>query len=147
LYFGDGIRWMAEAKPNTCDVIIIDSTDPVGPAEGLFTRTFYENCWRALSPGGILVQQSESPLYHMELIKSMHDAMQAAGFSHTHTLPFPQPCYPSGWWSATMAGKGVAVKQFRQQDAEHKAFTTLYYNAGIHQGALAQPEFMQAILK
>ena len=62
-YFGDGIRWMKECDPGTVDVIIVDSTDPVGPAEGLFTRDFYRDCLRALGENGILVQQSESPLF------------------------------------------------------------------------------------
>lgn len=145
-YFGDGIKWMAEVKANSCDVIIIDSTDPVGPAAGLFTKSFYENCFRALRSGGILIQQSESPLYHLALMKEMHTAMQQAGFDHTYTLPFPQPCYPSGWWSATMAGKGIHLDQFREGDALHKNFATQYYNAAIHYAALAQPEFMRKVL-
>jgi spermidine synthase len=127
------------------DVVIVDSTDPIGPAEGLFTRAFYQDCFKALRPGGILIQQSESPLYHMNLIQRMHQEMQAAGFHHTHTGPFPQPCYPSGWWSATMAGKEIALNQFRTRAAEEKKFQTKYYNAKIHQACLALPEFMKIL--
>lgn len=145
-YFGDGIKWIEEKPPQSCDIIIVDSTDPVGPAEGLFTRAFYANCWRALKPNGILIQQSESPLYHLEFIKEMQLAMHDAGFSHTYTLPFPQPCYPSGWWSATMAGKNTSLNQFREQDAARKTFRTEYYNNAIHHAALAQPEFMRRAL-
>jgi len=132
---------MKDAPAGSVDVIIVDSTDPVGPAEGLFTEAFFRDCYRAMGEHGVIVQQSESPLLHYEsIIQPMHSAMRAAGFSHTITLPFPQPCYPSGWWSATLAGK-ADVRQFRLTDAQNKAFATRYYNAGIHQGALAQPEF------
>ena len=91
-----------------------------------------------------MVQQSESPLLHYEsIIQPLHRAMRAAGFADSVTLPFPQPCYPSGWWSATMAGKGGDLLSFRVTDAGQKTFATRYYNAAIHQGALAQPEFFQ----
>lgn len=146
LLFEDGVRWIQDAKPGSLDLIIVDSTDPVGPAEGLFTREFYTHCERALGSGGILIQQSESPLYHMKLLGEMHDAMRGAGFDATRTLCFPQTIYPSGWWSATMAGKGVALDRFRIDDARAKPFETQYYNAEIHQGALAMPEFMRRAL-
>ena len=62
LLFDDGIAYMRNAAPNSLDVVIVDSTDPVGPAEGLFNKAFYDSCHRALKDDGILVQQSESPL-------------------------------------------------------------------------------------
>ncbi|MBN2885474.1 MAG: polyamine aminopropyltransferase [Chromatiaceae bacterium] len=146
LLFEDGVRWIEEAAPGSLDLIIVDSTDPVGPAEGLFTRDFYAQCERALAAGGILIQQSESPLYHVKILREMHEAMRGAGFDSTQTLCFPQTIYPSGWWSATMAGKGVALDRFRVEAAREKSFETQYYNAGIHQGALALPEFLRRAL-
>ena len=141
-YFGDGIQWMKDVEPGGVDLIIVDSTDPIGPAEGLFTEAFYRDCYRALSEHGLIVQQSESPLLHLDsIIKPMHQAMLRAGFDDTVTLHFPQPCYPSGWWSATMTGKHD-VHIFRQVDAEKPAFTTRYYTSAIHQASLAQPNFM-----
>jgi len=110
LYFGDGIAWMKNAKPESIDVIIIDSTDPVGPAEGLFGRKFYRDCIKALRKDGLLVQQSESPLLHLELIREMHGAMRDAGFAQTHLIHFPQPIYPSGWWSASFARNAAIVR-------------------------------------
>jgi spermidine synthase len=146
LLFDDGIKYMADAAPASLDVVIVDSTDPVGPAEGLFNAAFYANCFRALRAGGILVQQSESPLVLMELIQSMHQAMREAGFSTTRTLPFPQPCYPTGWWSTTLARKGGRLDGFREADAAAKPFATRYYNVDVHRAALAQPEFVRAAL-
>lgn len=148
LFFGDGIKWMADAVPDSIDVIIVDSTDPVGPAEGLFAVDFYRNCFLALKPGGIIVQQSESPLLHAStIIKDVHHDMRAAGFDEVKTLPFPQPVYPTGWWSATMAGKQKELSFFREEDVQERPFVTKYYNSGIHKGALATPEFMKDILK
>ena len=142
-FFGDGIRWMKETEPGSIDVIIVDSTDPVGPAKGLFSEDFFRDCHIALGKDGLLVQQSESPLLHLEsIIQPMHQAMRKSGFTDTHSLQFPQPCYPSGWWTATLAGK-QNLQNYRLQDAAEKTFATLYYNQGIHQAALAIPELLR----
>ena len=139
LKFIDGIKWIAESAPGSYDVIIVDSTDPVGPALGLFSVDFYRNCFNALSAGGVLVQQSESPLTYQKLLKEMHTAFKEVGFSDTRTLPFPQPIYPTGWFSCTMAVKGGKVDEFREADSDNKSFKTRYYNTGIHKGALVNP--------
>ncbi|HEU0277546.1 MAG TPA: polyamine aminopropyltransferase [Rhodanobacteraceae bacterium] len=146
LMFEDGIKYMVEAAPASLDVVIVDSTDPVGPAEGLFNAAFYASCFAALRAGGILVQQSESPLVLLDLIQSMHREMRAVGFSATRTLTFPQPCYPTGWWSTTLARKGGTLDAFREHDAAARPFATRYYNVDVHRAALAQPEFLRAAL-
>jgi spermidine synthase len=143
LLFIDGIKWMAEAKPESLDVIIIDSTDPIGPAEGLFNAAFYATCLKALRPDGIIVQQSESPLAHLPLLADIRGALTTAGFESLHTICFPQPCYPSGWWSGTMARKRGKLDAFREADVAAKPFATQYYNLDIHRAALAQPEFLK----
>ena len=142
-YFGDGIQWMKDAAAESIDIIIIDSTDPVGPAEGLFSEPFYRDCLKALRPGGIIVQQSESPLIHISIIKPMHTAMKSAGFDQVQTLNFPQCVYPSGWWTCTMAGKQADLKNPRIEDIKNKSFKTQYYNAEIHLASMAMPEFMK----
>ncbi len=144
LLFIDGIQWVQDAADASVDIIIVDSTDPVGPAEGLFNEAFYRQCLRCLRPDGILAQQSESPLFHVDLIESMHQTMRAAGFASTRTLFFPQFIYPSGWWSGTLAGKGD-LTFFREEDARAKTFATRYYNAEIHRAAFVAPEFFRFI--
>lgn len=143
-YFGDGIRWINDAEPGSVDVIIVDSTDPVGPAEGLFAEPFYRACRRALGERGIFVQQSESPLLHTRILKQVHAGLRAAGFADTAWAGFPQATYPSGWWSATLAG--ADVKDFRETAAAAKTFPTRYYTAGVHRGALAMPAFVEEAL-
>lgn len=142
LSFDDGIRWMREADTGSVDVIIVDSTDPIGPAEGLFQAPFYQDCFRVLGERGVLALQSESPLYNLRLIKEIHATLRAVGFPETRTLPFPQCVYPSGWWSGTLASKGEDITRFRSRDAAARPFATRYYNAEIHQAALAQPQFL-----
>ena len=147
IMFDDGIAYMANAAAESIDVIIVDSTDPVGPAEGLFNQAFYENCRKALRPDGLLVQQSESPLALMHLILEMRAAMRAAGFHDFRVLPFPQPCYPTGWWSCLIASKQSRdLTLFRKAGAAAKSFETHYYTADVHQGALAMPPLLQKAL-
>jgi spermidine synthase len=146
LYFGDGIQWLKEAAPESLDVVIIDSTDPVGPAEGLFSRPFYEDCLRALRPGGFIVQQSESPLLHLGILRDMHQAMRAAGYADVKTLQFPQCIYPSGWWSATLARKGGVIEGFREEAVANKPFATRYYSADIHRAAFVLPPYVMEAL-
>ena len=147
LLFDDCIAYMANCEPNSVDIVIVDSTDPVGPAEGLFNQAFFESCHRALKDDGILVQQSESPLVLLDLIKEMRAEMGKAGFASFQTLPFPQPCYPTGWWSCTMAKKAAGADfGFREADARAKPFPTAYYSADLHKGAQALPPFVAAAL-
>lgn len=141
LLFEDGIKWIKEAEAASIDIIIVDSTDPVGPAEGLFTESFFRDCYRALHADGILIQQSESPLLHVPLLQRMHKDMRKVGFSDTQSLYYPQPVYPSGWWSATLASKNNPLNGFREADARNKPFKTRYYNVDTHKGVMAQPEF------
>lgn len=147
LIFGDGIAWMRDVAPDSLDVVVIDSTDPVGPAEGLFGRRFYGDCLRALADGGLLVQQSESPLLHLELIGEIHRFMRDAGFARTHLVQFPQPIYPSGWWSATIAQKTAGPLATRLDAESLQALDTRYYNAAIHRAAFAVPNFVAAALR
>lgn len=146
LKFADGIKYMREAEAESIDVIIVDSTDPIGPGEGLFNRAFYDSCRKALKPNGILVQQSESPLIHMPLLKDMRQAMSDVGFSALQTLLFPQMVYPSGWWTCTLARKEGEFTGFRQADAERSDISTEYYNVAVHQAASAWPNFMKKAL-
>jgi spermidine synthase len=133
---------MRQAEPGSLDVIIVDSTDPVGPARALH-RDFYADCLRALGPGGSWCSRANRRSTTADPAE-MHAAMRAAGFADTKTLFFPQTIYPSGWWSATLARKGAAIDGFRAEAAATRGFETLYYNADIHQAALAEPEFFRS---
>src|SRR3546814_20894758 len=119
---------MANCAPGSVDIVIVDSTDPVGPAEGLFNKAFYESCFRAHKDDGILVQQSESPLVLLDLIKEMRGEMGKAGFTAFKPLPFPQPCYPTGWRSRPTA-KTSGDFHFTTVDGRAKKSDTPYSHA------------------
>jgi len=140
--FQDAILWMQESRADSLDVIILDTTDPVGQAARLFSPEFYGDCLRALRDGGILVAQSESPLFNADLIQHIHKAMKEAGAEDVMTIQFPQCTYPSGWWSATMARKGQKLQGFRETAARKKTFATRYYNADIHFACQALPTYI-----
>ncbi len=146
LHFADGIEWVAKAAPESYDLILVDSTDPVGPAAGLFSEGFYRNCLKALKPHGIVAGQSESPLFHAELIRVMRERLRAAGFADLATLGFPQCTYPSGWWSVTLGGRDGALAHMREPAINGRDFPTRYYNLAIHHAALALPEFLRQAL-
>ena len=100
-----------------------------------------------LSSELLLVQQSESPLALLDLIRDMRAEMGKAGFQSFKTLPFPQPCYPTGWWSVTVASKQAGFGfGFRQEDSVNKPFETLYYTAPLHTGVLVSPPFVAKAL-
>ena len=142
--FQDALEWIQHAPADSVDVIIVDSTDPIGPAEGLFKKSFYQTCVRVLSKDGLLVQQSEAPLIHWQSITlPMRSEMCLAGFAHTETLFFPQPVYPTGWWSATFATKND-LRLVRDNDVKNMDFKTKYYNYAIHLSAFAMPTFLQS---
>jgi len=142
--FDDGMNWVQKTDPDSYDVIIVDSTDPVGPGEILFTEEFYHHCRIALDDAGIFVQQSESPLLHYEkIIQPMINLLNQAGFEQQQTLLFPQCVYPSGWWSCTLASTNTSLNNFRRQNDAGGKLPTHYYNSRIHEAASAFPEFMK----
>lgn len=102
LTVGDGIAWAANAPTASYDVVLVDGSDPAGPAEGLFNRAFFEQCRRILKPGGVFATQSESPeafrQVHIDTVKVIRDV-----FGHADPMYGWVPMYPSGWWSWTFA--------------------------------------------
>ena len=102
LTVGDGIAWAANCTDASYDVVIVDGSDPAGPSEGLFNRSFFEHCRRILRPGGVFATQSESPeafrQVHIDTVRLLRDV-----FGHADPLYGWVPMYPSGWWSWTFA--------------------------------------------
>jgi spermidine synthase len=138
----DAIEWMQQQPTDSLDIIIVDSTDPIGPAEGLFKQNFYQDCIRVLRSDGILVQQSESPLLHWKSISlPMQSEMKKASFTHISPIFFPLPVYPSGWWSATLASQS-SLHLVRDKQAQNNPFETHYYNYSVHLAAFAKPNFL-----
>ena len=140
LLFDDGIAWIENLPDNSLDVLIVDSTDPVGPAAALFGEAFFSHCRRVLGNSGFLVQQSESPLYHPDLIINMKNRLAAGGFAAQHLMLFAQPVYPSGWWSAIVGGPQGSFVPVRQEPGLLE--TCRYYSSDIHQAAQVLPAWL-----
>jgi len=138
----DGIEFAAQAPEAGYDVVLVDSTDPVGPAVGLFQRPFYAAVRRAVGPGGILVAQAESPLLHAGLIAATAREMRGA-FGRVSLYLGPVPTYPSGWWSYLAASDAVDVSRPRPDGAPAG---TRYYSAPVHEAAFALPPVVGALM-
>ncbi len=152
LIVGDGIKFAKEGASNCYDAIIVDGSDPVGPAKGLFTAEFYANCHRMLKDNGALITQGESPMFHEETFMELNRCLKSIfGKEHTHTLLFHATTYPSGMWSLQMGVKGQThpVRDFNFDKARQfsKANGLKYYNHELHTAAFSLPTFVRNMLE
>ncbi len=134
-HFTDGIEYVRKME-HQYDVIIIDSSDPVGPAVKLFSDTFYSDVYSALKDDGLMVCQSQSPIFNMDILKQTYGKLSRK-FAHTSVYTAVVPTYPGGLWSFTLASKMHIPGQIDQYDKE-----TLYVNREILQSCFHLPEFI-----
>jgi len=147
LYFEDGLKFISD-KENEYDLIIVDSTDPIGPGEGLFTSEFYGNCYKALRKNGILVNQHESPFYS-EYARQMQRAHKRIRefFPISKVYQVHIPTYASGHWLFGFASKTLdPVENFDAEKWNALGLETKYYNTDIHKGAFAIPNYVKELL-
>ena len=148
LFFEDGLKFVRN-KENEYDLIIVDSTDPFGPGEGLFTKEFYGNCYKALKEDGILVNQHESP-YYDSYAKAMNDAHEKIyGLFKIHRVYQAHiPTYPSGHWLFGFASKKYdPIQDLKAQDWNSLGIETKYYNTELHVGCFALPNYVKKLLE
>ncbi len=143
VHYEDGMAFVARARGQSYDVVLVDSTDPVGPAVGLFRSPFYRSIANALGEGGIVAAQSESPLLHGELITSLAEQMRAA-FASVSLYLCPMPTYPSGLWSF-LAGSQTRPPSEPRPDAQLAG--TRYYTPAIHRGAFDLPPYAASLVE
>jgi len=139
----DGIKHVKE-NPNTYDMIIVDSTDPIGPAVGLFGADFYSDVYKALTENGLFVAQTESPFYNRNLIPRIIGDVRSI-FPATRLFLASIPTYPGGLWSFTMGSKKydplkVDINSIQKME-------TRYYNPEIHRASFILPEFVKELVK
>lgn len=144
----DGLKFIRKCE-NKYDLIIVDSTDPFGPGEGLFTKEFYGNCYKALNETGIMVNQHESPFYHDDAV-----AMQRAHKRIVESFPISKvyqahiPTYPSGHWLFGFASKKFhPVRDMDEARWNSLGIATKYYNSELHRGAFALPNYVEDLLE
>ena len=143
--------WINEAlkNQNLYDLIIVDSTDPIGPGEGLFTREFYKNCYESLTDKGILVNQGESPYYDMNKkeMKRSNEKLKDI-FPICEVYQYMIPTYPSGYWFFGFASKKLhPVNDFDEGFYNSLNLNDRYYNKDVHKASFALPNYVKELLK
>lgn len=148
IFYQDGLKFVRDCQ-NTYDIIIVDSTDPFGPGEGLFTKEFYGSCYKALKSNGIMVNQHESPFYKEDAVamKRAHNRI-VQSFPISRVYQAHIPTYPSGHWLFGFASKKYhPVKDLKAQQWKQLDIETDYYNTNIHKGSFCLPTYVERVLK
>lgn len=137
----DGIQYVKEQK-DAFDVIIVDSSDPLGPAVGLFTEAFYGDAFKALKDGGLMTVQCGSSFFMPDLIRSIYQAM-GKHFPSVHLYTASIPTYSAGPYGLMLASRHAleSLEPRRSPD-----LGTRYYTPEIHKAAFSLPPFLQAVL-
>ena len=148
IYYEDGLKFIRRFE-NEYDLIIVDSTDPFGPGEGLFTREFYGSCYKALKEDGIMVNQHESPFYDEDAT-----ACQRAHKRIVESFPISRvfqahiPTYPSGHWLFGFASKKYhPLKDLAETRWNLRGLGCKYYTTTLHKGAFYLPAYVEELLK
>jgi len=140
LIIGDGVEFV-KSTDEKFDVIIVDSTDPIGPAQPLFGEEFYQDVFNCLAEDGIVVSQGESSWYAMDIQQSLLKVLNEV-FPKNYLYSFSNLTYPGGLWSFTFASKKYhPVNDFDAQRVEASGLEFDYYNAALHSAAFALPSF------
>jgi spermidine synthase len=139
----DGIAHVKNFK-NAYDVILVDSTEPIGPAEGLFALEFYRQIYDSLKEDGLMVAQTESPFFNDDLIRRVYKDISSV-FPVTKLYLASIPTYPSGLWSFTMGSKRWDPEQVNENSIME--LDTKYYSKEIHKAVFKLPKFVTELLK
>lgn len=141
LIIGDGVKFVKECKQKF-DIVIVDSTDPIGPAKPLFSPDFYNDVYQCLNDDGIVVSQGESSWYALEIQQSLL-AILNDRFSKTYLYNFSNITYPGGLWSFSFASKNLdPITDFEPLRVTNSGLAFDYYNSEIHKGCFALPSFV-----
>lgn len=142
----DGVKFLKESK-EIFDVILVDSTDPIGPAKPLFGEDFYQDIFDHLSEDGISVSQAESVFYQEDMQKTLA-CLTSARFQWMSFYNFSNMAYPGGLWSFMLASKQRhPLKDLNVQKVLAADLSCFYYTPEIHRAAFALPAFQKERLK
>lgn len=141
----DAIEFIKD-KENEYDIILIDSTDPMGPGEGLFTEEFYSNVRKALKKDGILCAQSESPVAQSDAIEKMYKLLKKV-FPVCSTFTSPIPTYPGGYWAWAFCSVDVEPLSYYADDREEEITNSCkIYNRDYHNARFALPNYLKKLV-
>lgn len=141
----DGVKFVAETKEKF-DVVIVDSTEPFGPAAELFGPAFYKNVKRILTEDGVVASQAGSPFYEISTIKNLFRITKPI-FPVVEVCLFNNLTYPGGLWAFTVATKGLhPVRDFKPARVKASKLKLRWYNADIHAACFALPNFLKTAI-
>lgn len=148
----DGIQYLKDCEAEAFDLIVIDGSDPEGPAEGLFSPSFYEDVYRALKPEGVLNLQSEGPLFNTNAFLGLNQCISAIfGRESVACYLAYISTYPTGMWSFTAAQKGKKLNFANFDLAAAAIFSQQhnlqYYTPDVHYAAFALPPFVRQMIE
>lgn len=149
LFFEDGVAFVKNIKRKEYDLILVDSTDPIGPGEGLFTTDFYKDCYRILTDDGILINQHESPYFeqYSKEMKRSHSKINNI-FPISKVYQFHQAVYPSGHWLFGFASKKFnPITDINVSKWNNFNLKTKYYNTDLHVGSFMLPTYVKEMLE
>jgi spermidine synthase len=152
LEINDGVEFVKIARDNSYDIVIVDSNDPVGPGEGLFTREFYKEVFRILAEPGIMITQSESPRFNRKVFTEIYSCYKEIfGSNNVFSYLMFLPTYPTGMWSFSYSSRGLChpleTIDVKRQQCLVESHKLKYYNQDIHKAAFATPEFVKDLMK
>lgn len=142
VFIGDGIKYVHEHK-NEFDIIIVDSTDPFGAAEGLFGGSFYKEISECLTEDGIFIAQTETPFYLPQVVKKVYNDAKAI-FPITKLFMAAIPTYPSGYWSFTIGSKKYDPEN--TSSLRPLSFKTKYYTQKLHRACFTLPKYIEDLI-
>ena len=148
IYHEDGLRFI-RSKSDAYDLIIIDSPNPFGAGEGLFTKEFYGNCFNALHEDGIMINQHESPFYKEEAFQCqrMHKRI-IESFPISRIYQAHIPSYPSGHWLFGFASKRYhPIHDMDGIQWKLRGIQTKYYLPRLHEGVFALPAYVEELVQ
>ncbi|MEH6941121.1 polyamine aminopropyltransferase [Bacillus sp. JJ722] len=147
VHIEDGLRFIRSCE-NQYDLIIVDSTNPFGPGEGLFTKEFYGSCYKALREDGIMVNQQESPFYTEDVaaMKRAHKRV-VESFPISRVYQAHIPTYPSGHWLFGFASKKYHPVSDLNTTWKSLGIKTRYYNPKLHVGSFSLPTYVEELLR
>jgi spermidine synthase len=146
LVLGDGKEFI-EHSQERFDLIILDLSDPIGPAADLFQKEFHQKIHDRLTENGIMVAQSESPYYNKDTVASMYRNLGDI-FPIVRMYTCFMPIYPSGYWSFAFCSRGLdPIEDFDRDRYNKQSLKTQYYNAETHCGSFALPQFVKKVIE
>lgn len=139
----DGYMHIHEHK-QSYDVIMVDSTEPVGPAVQLFEKGFYQGIYDALKEDGIFVAQTDNPWFKSDLIRKVQRDVKEI-FPIVRLYQANIPTYPSGLWTFTMGSKKYDPLEVDTEKLPQ--IETRYYTPNLHKAAFVLPRFVEENIK